>query len=114
RPWFERLTKTKLEWVTTDAKPPKDADLETVPTSFGVAQTYLPLGGLIDKDARRKDLSAKVEKLRPQIAAIETKLGNDGSVGRAPADVVGGERERLAALKDEAAKLRAALDELGV
>jgi valyl-tRNA synthetase len=113
KPWFERLTRTTLEWVTTDAKPPKEADLETVPTSFGVAQPYLPLGGLIDKEARRKELAAKLEKLKPQIGAIEAKLANDGFVGRAPAEVVARERERLAALKDEAAKLAAALGDLG-
>jgi valyl-tRNA synthetase len=114
KPWFERLARCTLAGFSTSEKRPPESDADVVPMApFGAAELYLPLGGLIDKEARRKDLSAKVEKLKPQIAAIESKLGNQGFVGRAPADVVARERERLAALKDEAAKLGAALDELG-
>jgi valyl-tRNA synthetase len=80
---------------------------------FGSAELYLPLGGLIDKDARKKDLATKIEKLAAQIGSLEKRLGNDGFVKGAPAEVVASERERLARLKDESAKLEQARAALG-
>jgi valyl-tRNA synthetase len=114
KPWFERLARCTLTSFSTDEARPAGSDAAVVPTPpFGAAELYLPLGGLVDKEARRKELDAKIEKLRPQIAAIEAKLGNEGFVGRAPADVVARERERLGALREELAKLTKARDELG-
>ncbi|HET6162092.1 MAG TPA: valine--tRNA ligase [Planctomycetota bacterium] len=114
KPWFERLARATLAGFSTKEARPAEADADVVPMApFGSAELYLPLGGLIDKDARRKDLATKLEKLMAQIASLEKKLGNDGFVQGAPAEVVMSERERLARLKDESTKLRQARDDLG-
>jgi valyl-tRNA synthetase len=114
KPWFERLARCTLAGFSTREPRPPESDADVVAMApFGAAELYLSLGGLVDKEARRKDLALKIEKLKQQVASIEAKLGNEGFVARAPADVVARERERLAALNDESAKLAAALRELG-
>jgi len=110
KPWFERLAKTQLSGASTEqARPPQsDADVVSMPP-FGVAELYVPLRGLVDFDARRKDLHARGEKLVQQVEAIRLKLANEGFVKRAPAEVVARERERLAQLEDEIRKIDDAL-----
>ena len=114
KPWFERLARATLGGFSTKEARPPEADADVVPMApFGSAELYLPLGGLIDKDARKKDLATKIEKLAAQIGSLEKRLGNDGFVKGAPAEVVASERERLARLKDESAKLEQARAALG-
>jgi len=114
KPWFERLARCTLAGFSTTEKRPAEADADVVAMApFGAAELYLPLGGLVDKEARKRDLAAKIEKLKQQTGAIDAKLANEGFVARAPADVVARERERLAQLQDEIGKLSAALKELG-
>jgi valyl-tRNA synthetase len=114
KPWFERLARATLAGFSTNEARPAEADADVVPMApFGSAELYLPLGGLIDKDARKKDLATKLEKLAAQVGSLEKKLCNDGFVQGAPAEVVMSERERLARLKDEAAKLEQARAALG-
>jgi valyl-tRNA synthetase len=57
-----------------------------------------------EAEARRREL--RVALLGQEIARAEGKLGNQGFVAKAPADVVQGERDKLAALRRE-------LEELG-
>jgi len=114
KPWFERLARATLAGFSTKEARPAEADADVVPMApFGSAELYLPLGGLIDKDARKKDLATKIEKLAVQIGSLEKKLGNVGFVQGAPAEVVASERERLARLKDESTKLEQARAALG-
>jgi valyl-tRNA synthetase len=114
KPWFERLAKTKLLGCTTDQPRPADSDVDVfTEPSIGSGEIYLPLAGLIDKEARRKDLATKIEKATQNLRGVESKLANDGFVARAPADVVARERERAKQLGEEVAKLRAALEALG-
>ena len=65
----------------------------------------LPSDGL-DADVARARLDELRERLRAEVARAEGKLANDGFTANAPADVVAGEREKLA-------RYRAELEELG-
>ncbi|HET8975954.1 MAG TPA: class I tRNA ligase family protein, partial [Solirubrobacterales bacterium] len=60
----------------------------------------------IDADAVRARIEERRAKLRSEVERGERKLGNEGFVAKAPADVVDAEREKLAAYKAE-------LEELG-
>ena len=60
----------------------------------------------IDPDQVRRRLDERREKLRAEVERGERKLGTQGFVAKAPAEVVESEREKLAAY-------RAELDELG-
>jgi valyl-tRNA synthetase len=57
---------------------------------------YLPLEGMIDIHAECQRLGKERDQLKEQIAKISDKLGNEAFVGKAPAQVVQRERDRLA------------------
>jgi valyl-tRNA synthetase len=60
----------------------------------------------VDPKAVAARIDERREKLRAEVKRGEGKLGNEGFVAKAPADVVDAEREKLAAY-------RAELEELG-
>ncbi|GBF29753.1 valine--tRNA ligase [bacterium MnTg03] len=66
----------------------------------------IPLAGLIDKDAELKRLQKNIEKIEAETKRIETKLGNENFVARAPAAVVNKESERLAEARSALASLQ--------
>ncbi|MGH2923663.1 MAG: valine--tRNA ligase, partial [Solirubrobacterales bacterium] len=59
----------------------------------------------IDAEAIRARISERREKLRAEVARAEGKLGNEGFVGKAPADVVDAEREKLESYRAELEEL---------
>ncbi|MFL5252295.1 MAG: valine--tRNA ligase [Rhodopila sp.] len=72
----------------------------------------LPLQGLIDIDAERVRLGKERDKLVNEAKKIRQKLDNPDFVSRAKEEVVAENRERLAALEAEIARLEAALERL--
>jgi len=60
----------------------------------------------VDADAVRARIEERREKLRAEVSRAEGKLGNEGFVAKAPADVVDEERQKLESY-------RAELEELG-
>ncbi len=75
----------------------------------GEATACLPLGDLIDLQAEAARLEKAIAKTADEMARIEKKLGNPQFVAKAAADVVDGEREKLAELAAARAKLETAL-----
>ena len=72
----------------------------------GGLEIYLPLAGLIDLATERERLQKELANLDKRIHGSQAKLGNPGFVGKAPAEVVEKERERLADLVLQMSKLR--------
>ncbi len=64
---------------------------------------------VIDESAERARLEKERTGLEKQIGGIESKLGNEQFVGRAPAEVVDRERERLAEFKERLAAIEETL-----
>jgi valyl-tRNA synthetase len=88
---------------TVDLKPE-----HAVTLVVGPVEVHLPLEGMIDAGAERRRFSKELADSEAQIKRVEQLLASDfGS--KAPAVVVNKERERLAALKETAEKLRAQL-----
>jgi valyl-tRNA synthetase len=56
---------------------------------------YLPLEGMLDIQAECQRLNKEKANLTEQIGKLASKLGNEGFVGKAPANVVQKEKERL-------------------
>ena len=87
---------TRLEFVT-------HSDDEAV-------STLGPIDVLASEDISAADQEARVEArratLEAEIARAEGKLANEGFVKKAPADVVQGERDKLARLQEELAGLQ--------
>jgi valyl-tRNA synthetase len=73
------------------------------------ATAVIPLAGLIDVAAERARLGKERAKIEAEAGKLEQKLGNADFVRRAPEEIVEENRERLAALKADLARLDAAL-----
>jgi valyl-tRNA synthetase len=86
------------------AKPEKSISLVA-----GGVEIYVPLSGMIDLDEQRKRLQNDLAEAQVQIDRLEKLLGSDFA-GRAPDAVVRKERERLAAFKETAGKIRSQLN----
>jgi valyl-tRNA synthetase len=56
----------------------------------------VPLKGLVDTEAEVARLTKELDKLTNEVQRLESKLGNESFVARAPADVVAKEQEKLA------------------
>ncbi len=81
--------------LTIGQDAPKPAGAATL--VIGDMQIYV--AGVIDPAAERTRLQKELENLEKQINGLTGKLSNDSFVGRAPADVVQRERDRLADLQ---------------
>jgi valyl-tRNA synthetase len=71
-------------------------------------EIYVPLSGMLDIEEERKRLEKELANTLVQIERLEKLLGSDFA-NKAPAAVVQKERERLAAFKETAEKLRVQL-----
>jgi valyl-tRNA synthetase len=91
------------------------ADVQRTPDAatvvLGAAKAFLL--GVVDLEKERGKLQQQAEKLRGQIGGIERKLGNDGFVAKAPAEVVARERANLDALRQQLTGVEQSLRELG-
>ena len=72
----------------------------------GPVEIYLPLEGMVDREAERLRMTRELSEMESQIKRLEQLLRGEFAQ-KAPAAVVAKERERLAALKETADKLRA-------
>lgn len=61
---------------------------------FRTGQAQVDLAGLIDVEAEVARLDKELERARGDLARVEGKLGNEGFVSRAPAEVVAKERAK--------------------
>jgi valyl-tRNA synthetase len=77
------------------------------------AELYVPLAGLIDLAEERARLGRELEHAGAEVARAEGKLANTDFVSKAPAEVVQGERDKLADWQATRDRLQAQLAELG-
>jgi len=69
-------------------------------------EIFVPLAGLIDLDEERARLEKEVGKMEAELGSIQKKLDNPNYVQRAPAEVVGKDRERVTELTERRKKLK--------
>ena len=81
---------TRVEFVDDDDEPVATVGSIEIPPSEGLSAE--------DQAAREE---ARRSHLEAEIARAKGKLGNEGFVKKAPADVVQGERDKLARLEEE-------------
>jgi valyl-tRNA synthetase len=86
----------------------KDKPEESAVLVVGTVEIYLPLAGMVDVDAERTRFEKELAVTESQIERLEKLLGGDFA-NKAPAPVVAKEREKLAAFKETAAKIRTQL-----
>ena len=75
-------------------------------------EVFLPLKGLIDVDKESARLTKELEKLNKEISRLEKKLGNEGFLAKAPADVVAGEKEKLAGYEEKKKSVEGRMQDL--
>ncbi|HBX68234.1 MAG TPA: valine--tRNA ligase, partial [Chloroflexi bacterium] len=98
------LTRLDLDQVSIHhelAEKPEDSIVLVV----GAVEIYLPLAGMVDLAEERTRLEKELAETESQIARLE-KLLNSPFAEKAPANVVQGERERLAGFTETAEKLK--------
>jgi valyl-tRNA synthetase len=76
------------------------------------ATLFVPLAGVIDLGVERRRLEKERERLANLVAATHAKLGNASFVERAKPEVVQAERDKLASLESDAAKVESAIADL--
>jgi valyl-tRNA synthetase len=76
-------------------------------------ETVIVVGDLIDLDAERERLRARLERTEADRKRAEGKLANQGFRDKAPEDVVRAEQEKAERFEREAASIREQLAELG-
>jgi valyl-tRNA synthetase len=75
-------------------------------------EIYLPLEGLIDTEKEIARLTKELEKVRKGAAATEGKLNNERFLGKAPAEVVQAERDKLVAANEKISSLEQRIKQL--
>ena len=98
---FDNLAKTLLEQAGLEVSRPSGA----AAFSLNDADGFIPLEGIIDRDAERKRQGKEAEKLRQHIASNEKKLQNESFMAKAPPDVVDQVRDHVATLKKQLASV---------
>ena len=74
---------------------------------------YLPLAGLVDRDAERARLAREIEAAEAEAGRARAMLANAGFTSRAPEQVVQVQRDRLAGAEERARLLQERLAALG-
>ena len=105
---FDFLSKTMLEAAGLDISRPSGS----ASFSLGDADGYVPLEGLIDRQAEFARQTKEAEKLRGFIRGHEGKLSNAGFMAKAPEKVIAEIQETLAGLKAQLASVERMLGEL--
>ncbi len=78
----------------------------------GQLRVLVPMKGLIDPTAELVRLGKSYDKLKGQAEGIARKLGNEGFVSKAPAEVVDAEKAKLAELEGQLTAMTAQMEEL--
>ena len=73
------------------------------------SEIYVELAGVVDLAAERQRLQKQIARVTESVEFLTAKLARPEFVGRAPAEIVTRERERLAAEETLRAKLTASL-----
>ncbi|MFN0056188.1 MAG: valine--tRNA ligase [Planctomycetales bacterium] len=98
---FENLAKTVLKGAGVDVVRPGTS------ASFALsdADGFIPLEGVVDREAELARQRKEADKLRGFITGNERKLANESFVAKAPAEVVEQVREGLAGLRKQLASV---------
>jgi len=108
RHWDIIARMARLDGREFDAAVPKGA-LQFVHRG---ATVVLPLAGAMDLEAEKARLAKEIAKLSGYMTGLNKKLSNEKFVANAPADVVAGEKTKLADAETQLAKLSDAAERL--
>jgi len=96
----------EAELTIAESLPDKPKD--SVALVVGMAEIYIPLAGMVDLAEEKSRLEKELKETGSHIERLEKLLGSDFA-DKAPAPVVQKERDKLAAYKETAEKIKAQL-----
>ena len=104
----------RLAWASGMELLGKDdeAPAKTVSAVSEAAELFIPLGDLVDVAKETARLTKERDSVQRDIERGEAKLNNPGFIGKAPAQLVEQEREKLAVSRDKLEKLNARIEDL--
>jgi valyl-tRNA synthetase len=116
----ERAARSARAWSDSIGRLARVASIETVEAPPPGAlllvvrgeTVALPLAGVVDLTAEKARLDREIAKEKLEIAKVESKLGNDDFVARAPEDVIAEHQDRLETFQARLVKLTGARERL--
>ena len=111
---FTNLARLDEAQVAVESSANRSDSGPSVQLSAGGITTYLPLAGMVDLAAERKRLEKELANVDGQISRAQGLLGNQNFVGKAPAQVVQRERDKLKELAAQREQVAASLAQLGL
>jgi valyl-tRNA synthetase len=106
--FLERLARiARVDAAVGLTRPPLSAS-----TVVGGADVYVPLEGLIDIDVERQRLGKEIVRVEGLLKGIESKLGNENFLAKAPEEVVVREKDKQENFRLTLDKLQANLRSL--
>ncbi|HJX68832.1 MAG TPA: class I tRNA ligase family protein, partial [Dehalococcoidia bacterium] len=87
----------------------KDKDLVLV---LKEAEVVVPLAGVVDRLAEEQRLLKESEEIKERIAQLEARLRDNAFLGKAPAQVVEKEKQKLSMFEDKLKRLNQELSQL--
>ena len=105
---FENLSRAVLKAAGLDVERPSGS------ASFSLvdADAFIPLKGIVDREAELKRQQKEAEKLKGFIAGHSRKLANESFVAKAPPEVVAEVRATLAGLEGQLASVQEIIKQL--
>lgn len=94
--------------VATTTEKPKECSVVLCPG----LEIYIHLAGLVDLDAERARLKKNQTKIEKDIARLEKKFSNQAFLTKARPEIIQKDRDNLAKLKDESARISEQLKDL--
>ncbi len=105
----EAMIRSLANASSLEIVPSADRPSESASAILSDAELILPLAGLIDKKEEVAKLTKQRADLEKQLASIRAKLGNEGFISRAPAEVVDQQRVKESELSAQLASVIALL-----
>jgi valyl-tRNA synthetase len=96
--------------ISAEEAHPSDSDVVVVASDV---VAVLPLTGLVDLTVERARLEKELDQTSQERRRLQGQLGNAAFVERAPANVVEGQRQRLAVVTEQIAVLERRLQQIG-
>ena len=87
----------------------KDIPEDAVQIVTDGIEVYMPMEGLIDKEAEKQRLEAEKTRLEAEVARCEKMLANKGFMAKAPASKIAEEKEKLAKYQEMLQKVKESL-----
>jgi valyl-tRNA synthetase len=85
---------------------------ESATALVGALKVFIPLAGLVDLAAEKQKMTAEIAQKQKALEGLQSRLGNEDFVSKAPADIIAKEKERQSTLHKEIVELTKVLENL--